>query len=203
MDEMRTRLAILAAVVFVVSITAQQATLASKSAGKVIVFDGSWWLTTPSNERDGASDCLTWVAHLQGFSSTPEQLREKITQYYLAHPSNKHSTVMDVWQKLTSAIPRKPKKATKGGDAWKNPHWYLNGGWWRQVPDEERKGFLEGYLLCMLERVNPPTEEYSRSISFYAEKIDAHIQAHPKANDDPVAIILSRFRDRPTGKAKD
>ncbi|MGP8271485.1 MAG: hypothetical protein ACLQLH_15570 [Terracidiphilus sp.] len=161
-------------------------------------FDGKWWVNTELGERsgflNGASDCLTWTAHKKGFNSTPEQIMDKIDKYYITHPGSASLNVIDVWQKV--ADHSKASAATSdSGEIWKNPHWYLNGGWWGQVSETEQLGFVEGYLWCLRTQVPAPTESYSGIATSYRRKIDAFVRANPKLGNEAVAVTLHRFRD--------
>jgi len=165
-------------------------------------YNGAWWLATDPDTRsgwlNGAADCLTWVAQLQGFNGTPEELDEKITGYYRSHPADLRMAVRDVWQKLVSNA--RTAKPTPGGETWKNKHWYLNGWWWQGESDDQRLGFAEGYLWCLRTQGNPPVDTYPRSPKFHVQKIDAYLKTHPKAEDEAVADILARFQDKPVRK---
>jgi hypothetical protein len=163
-------------------------------------YTREWWLKTDIGERsgflNGASDCLTWTAHKKGFNATPEQIMDNIDKYYKTHPGSVNLNVIDVWEKVVNHP--KPSKAVdkSNPEIWKNAHWYLNGGWWRQGNEDEQLGFVEGYLWCLKTQVSNPTESYSRSASFYRRKIDAFVRANPKMNSEAVAVTLHRFRDQ-------
>ena len=180
-----------------ITLAARQAPITEKS--RKAVYDGNWWLTKEVDERgafiDGADDCLTWVAHVKGFLGTGDQLQEKITQYYETHPVERTVPVMEVCRKLARGSP--VPKPSRGGEVWTNPHWYLNGLYWRQLNYETaQQAFLEGYLWCMRTCVGKPTETYSRPIAYYVHRISNYIKTHPKtADDEAIADILSRFRD--------
>jgi hypothetical protein len=163
-------------------------------------FNGKWWSVANVDERsgflNGAADCLTWKAHEKGFNETPEQLTDRITTFYKSHPGATSLTVIDVWRKLVKPPPSKDTDVN--GETWKNPHWYLNGEWWEQGNEPEQRGFLEGYLLCMRTCVPQPTETYSKSVSYYRDKVWDYLQAHPRtASNKAIADILSTLRDRP------
>jgi hypothetical protein len=161
-------------------------------------FDGEWWVRADKEERygfmNGAADCLTWTAHEEGFSGTPEQPADKISKFYKAHPEAANLAVVDVWKKV-AVQPGATKSPEPQGETWKNTHWYLNGLWWRGGTLLEEKGYLQGYLWCMNNRIDPKTDSYSRPVSYYQKKIDAYIKAHPNSDDEAVANILHRYRD--------
>ena len=162
-------------------------------------FDGKWWVDTELGERsgflNGASDCLTWTAHKKGFSSTPEQIMDKIDKYYKTHPGSASLNIIDVWQKVADH-PKASMATSDSGETWKNAHWYLNGDWWLQVGEAEQLGFVEGYLWCLRTQVPAPTDSYSGSASSYRRRIDSFVRASPKQSKESVAVTLYRYRDR-------
>lgn len=162
-------------------------------------FTGIWWLKADVEERsgflNGTADCLTWTAHKEGFNATPEQLLDRITKFYVAHPESVSLGIIDVWQKVADK-PKANNGADGQGERWKNAHWYLNGDWWSQVSEAQQLGFVEGYLWCLKTQVSAPTESYSASASSYRRKIDAFVKANPKLGKEAVAITLRRYRDQ-------
>jgi hypothetical protein len=101
--------------------------------------------------------------------------------------------VTAVWRKVLALVP--PDKPRSGDEKWPNPHGYYDGVWWHQIPESERLGFLEGYIGCMSRDVKQPSEGYSRSASYYDNRIWSYLDAHPKAMNEAIANILSRYRD--------
>lgn len=136
---------------------------------------------------------MTWEAHKKGYSATPEQLGKKITKLYESDPGTKSLSVLDAWQRVSPTEKEAP--APKGGETWTNPHWYLNGDWWAQEAQTEQTGFVEGYLWCVQTQVEGPHASYSKPASFYREKINAYVTAHPKLGKEAVAVTLARFKD--------
>ncbi|MFI5176705.1 MAG: hypothetical protein ACHQKY_17735 [Terriglobia bacterium] len=121
----------------------------------------------------------------------------KITRFYKVHPESADLTVVDVWRKIGGeSTPN--GGTTPQGETWKNPHWYLDGFWWRGASEAERFGFLEGYLWCIQTHFPAPSEKYSKPVNFYVERIDAFVKANDssKANREAVALILRRYRDK-------
>ncbi|MCZ2154208.1 MAG: hypothetical protein LC114_09990 [Bryobacterales bacterium] len=161
------------------------------------VYDGLWWSTLTVEERsgflEGSADCLTWAANVRGFSDPSARLVNKITRYYESHPEDKQTPVLDVWLRVRVAG---AAKLAEGAEVWTTPHWYLNGLWWRQSSESERRGFLKGYLGCFLTRVDSPKEQYSLSVNSYMSKIDEYVKAHPGADDEAIAVILRKYKDR-------
>jgi hypothetical protein len=74
----------------------------------------------------------------------------------------------------------------------------MDGFWWTDETPDQKLGFIEGYLWCMRTHVPAPAERYSRSASFYVEKIDGFTRAngYSKANREKVALILKRYQDK-------
>ena len=170
-------------------------------------FDGKWWSKTSSEEHsgfiNGAADCLTWTAHKKGFNATPEQLVHKITKFYKEHPESDDVSIVDVWKKLSAKTPPSAA-AAQPGETWKNAHWYLDGFWWLDETPDQKQGFVEGYLWCMRTQVTAPSETYSKSVSFYVEKIDAFARANAdsKADREKVASILRHYKDKTAATPK-
>jgi hypothetical protein len=166
-------------------------------------YDGKWWASADSGEKsgflNGAADCLTWIAHEKWVSRSIQWAVPKITDYYKAHAADNAVPVVDAWRKvLSEAAPETPRK---GGEAYTNPHGYYDGQYWQEASESERRGFLEGYLWCLRTRVQSPSETYSRAVSYYVERISDYVERHPKSDNEAIAAILSRFRDKPKSKA--
>jgi hypothetical protein len=176
---------------------------AEPRTGGLATYDGNWWLAVDPDEQsgylEGTADCLTWAAHKEGFSSTPAQLRDKISKYYKTNPAKKNVSVVEVWRRLTSSPGHKPNTKTEvhqQGETWSNPHWYLNGSWWQQAERAQRLGFLEGYLSCFHGYVKEPDTQYSRSADYYMTEISNYIRTHRDAYDQAIANILLEFKDQ-------
>ena len=147
---------------------------------------------------NGLADCMTWEAHKKGYNAAPEQLDERITKFYQTNAASKDLSILAAWQKVPST--GKQAAALKGGETWSNPHWYLNGDWWVKADRPEQQGFLEGYLWCLRTQVEEPHASFSKSDSFYWEKVNAFVTANPKLGREAVAKTLATFRDRPKPK---
>jgi hypothetical protein len=190
---------VLVSVSLAICASAQIQSHAPITSGDSEKFAGAWWLKADVEERsgflNGTADCLTWTAHKEGFNATPEQLSDKISKFYVAHPESVSLSIIDVWQKVTDN-PKVSKGADRQGERWKNAHWYLNGDWWSQVSEAQQLGFVEGYLWCLKTQASTPTDSYSASASLYRRKIDAFVRANPKLGKEAVAITLRRYRDK-------
>jgi hypothetical protein len=163
-------------------------------------YAGKWWANADSEERagfiNGAGDCLTWAAHIKGFSDPPEQIAGKIDGYYKSHSESADLSVVEVWEKVSANPGGTPGSKSDGGERWTNVHWYLNGDWWGQIGHSGEVGYLTGYIWCVNNRVQPRTDAYSRPINYYQERIEAYIDANPRAGNEAVADILHRLRDK-------
>lgn len=166
-------------------------------------YDGKWWSSADTEERSGflsgAGDYLTYVAHEKWVEGSSAYAIPRVTDYYKTHPADGELPVVDVWRKVLLAFP--PPKPLKGGEVFTNPHGYYDGLYWRGGNDAEHRGFLEGYISCLRTLVRPSSETYSRTVSYYVDKIDDYIEKHPKSDDEAVATILYRFRDMPKPKS--
>lgn len=164
-------------------------------------FAGTWWSKADVEERsgflNGTADCLTWTAHKKGFNATPEQLLDKITEFYRVHPESVNLSIIDVWLKVADK-PKAGNEAKEQGEIWKNAHWYLNGEWWMQVSEVQQLGFVEGYLWCLKTQISAPSESYSGSAGSYRRKIDAFVKKNPRQGKEALAITLRRYRDLET-----
>jgi hypothetical protein len=163
-------------------------------------YDGKWWANADSEERagfiNGAGDCLTWTAHIKGFSDPPEQVAGKIDKYYKSNSKSADLSVVHVWGKLAANPVGAHAPKSDDGERWTNAHWYLNGDWFGQIGNYGEVGYLMGYIWCVNNRVQPQTDTYSRPINYYQARIEAYIGAHPKAGNEAVADILHRLRDK-------
>lgn len=162
-------------------------------------FGGAWWTGADSEERagflQGAADCMTWAAHEPGFNATPDQLMNRITNFYRAHRESADLPVIYVWQQVVDRS-KPPKGSNASAETWSNAHWYLNGEWWMQSSELQQLGFVEGSLWCLKTQTPERTETYSKSASSYQRRIDEFVKANPKLGREAVATTLRRFRDK-------
>jgi hypothetical protein len=170
-------------------------------------FDGHWWLNhAETAERlgfvEGAQDCMTWVVHDQTFSAWPQQALNAITVYYRTHMDDQNALVLNVWRALAGGIP--PPTPAQRRDPWsqKPKGRYLGSAWWSNertwlVPPNQRGGFVEGYIWCLMSYADRAAETYSLSPYTYMYEIGDYLMAHPKAVSQPLADLLYMFRDKP------
>ena len=191
---------------FVLLCVAAVITMAQSASSSKTVYDGKWWLSANHDRQagflEGVADCLTWVAHEEGFNGTADQLQGRITAYYKKHPEQQSMLVTEVWSEVWAKLGKnvKPSKQPSGGETWSNAHWYLDGNWWGQGSTDEEKGFIEGFLWSMRSRVKDGAGNYPLPNSHYFSKVDQCIRNHPDSGNKPVAVILTRFRAQQTSK---
>jgi hypothetical protein len=192
-------LVLISALVLSIGTPAQTAPTAASGKYNKPQFDGKWWLSADPGERagfvNGLADCMTWEAHKKGYNATPEQVNDKITNFYQTNPASKNLSILVALQRVSTTERQAP--GAKGGETWNNPHWYLNGDWWAQVGQPEQQGFVEGYLWCLRNQVEEPHASFSKPEGFYWEKVNAFVTANPKLGKEAVAKTLTRFRDKP------
>lgn len=170
---------------------------------EIIAYEGRWWASAETEERAGfiwgASDCLSSDADLQGFWGTDEAIDAAISKYYRVHLREENLSIMEVWGKVGSSVhePEHPE----GGEIYDHPHGFLDGNWYKMEFYPKRIGYLQGYLGCLKTYVNDPPQSYSHTIGYYDDHVWDYIDAHPRAYDEVVAEMLSRFRDRTDGKS--
>jgi len=167
-------------------------------------YNGNWWASVDRDEHsgfyDGSDDCLTSDAHVgskffgTSLDSDFDAFDLEVTKYYREHPDEKLLPVIEVSRRVGRQI-GKDTPQTPGGEKWTNPHWYLNGDWYQHESEAERFGYLEGYIGCLRTYVKNDSARYSQPIHYYDDKIWDYIDA-AKTNDEAVADILRRFRDR-------
>jgi hypothetical protein len=162
-------------------------------------YDGNWWAAADHYERDGffwgAADCQKWDAHVPVSYDTSDEAFEAITRYYDAHRGSRALPVVEVWKRVAAQVPI--PKPLKGGEVWNNPHGFLNGFWYQQGAESRRFGFLEGYIGCLRTYIKGSVESYAKPIQYYDDNIWGYTKAHPKAEDEAIADILRRFREKP------
>lgn len=179
------------------------------NTGQTAHFDGKWWSKASVDERsgflNGADDCLTWAAreeiwpkNQRAFGGTWAQMNDAITKFYADHPESQQLSVVEVWKRVIAQSNRKTTADSNNAETWKNPHWYFDGFWWLDATEDERQGFVEGYLWCIRTHVPDSQDRYSKPVTFYVEKIDAFARANAnsKADREKIASILQRYRDK-------
>ena len=175
-------------------------------AAKPAARDGKWWASADTDRRDGffwgAGDCLGAEAHIphsffgtsRGFNS--DAFDKEVSRFYADHPRDSKLPVIEVWRKVGPQIGR-DSPHTKGGEVYKGDHGFLDGLWYRGASYSDRLGFLEGYTECLRHYVAQPSATYSRPVTYYDDKIWDYVAAHPAADEEAIATMLFRYRDKP------
>jgi hypothetical protein len=163
------------------------------------IYDGNWWELANSDTRSGffwgTADCLVWEAHQKGFSGSFDDFATAVSNFYKAHPAERSLPVVDAWRR--SAAGKRPHEASSRGEVYRNPHWDLDGLWYRQAPYDQRIGFLDGYIGCWRAYVQPSKDTYAKPSDYYDRKVWNYISAHPEADRKPIAGVLALFQDKP------
>ena len=103
---------------------------------------------------------------------------------------------IEVWRRVGPQIGRDTPQ-TKGGEVYKGDHGFVDGLWYRHSSYSDRLGFLEGYIECLRHYVAQPSATYSRPVTYYDDNIWDYVAAHPAADEEAIAKLLFRYRDKP------
>jgi len=169
-------------------------------------FDGRWWAGASYEEKDGYisghEDCYGSGAkgprNTKGW--TGRDYMNAVDAYYRSHSENANAAVGLVLETIDRTAKSRP--LPKGGEIWKEPHGYYDGQFWREASENERLGYLEGYLLCYSKMMNGARVKFSDTPSKYRTLINEYVESHPKSDDEKLAYILYRFRDRALARPK-
>jgi len=150
-------------------------------------IDGDWWAgASPETRRgviNGAFDCLT-SEHGAKLPKLPvPELTAKVDAVLGQSGSNK--TVANA---LLVLLPESGPAAPGGGDYSKEKHGWFDGYYWGSAADDERYGFLVGYLSCGTD-LTVSTER----VKGYRDQIDSWYERHPSSNAK-IADVLARVR---------
>jgi hypothetical protein len=202
---MKTLLACIGAMLCCMTLTAYpqaQPTTSARKAGQVR-YDAKWWADADHDRHKGffwgASDCLTFTAHVgRGFFGTSgwfnsDAFDKEVTDYYLRNPGAGTIPVIEVWRKVGRQIASQTPY-TPGGEVDSSP--FGDGLWYRGASFSERLGYLEGYIGCVRNYVRQPSESYSHPIEYYDDHVWDYVAARPEADQEAIADILRRFRDK-------
>jgi hypothetical protein len=89
------------------------------------------------------------------------------------------------------ALPKNTPPATAGGEDYsKEKHGWFDGYYWGSSKDDERSGFLVGYLSCG----NTLNTSMAR-IDEYRGEIDSWYDGHPSSNAK-IADVIAEVRTR-------
>lgn len=178
---------------------APKAGAVSASSGKP-ALDGRWWGTISPAERsgyiDGYEDCYVYDAKGVHTATgwTSNQFAQAVDAYYREHRDERTSLVSVVLKAINRTGKSRP--IPKGGEEWKERHGYYDGLWWRGSSPLEQLGYVEGYLSCDSTEVSNPARIFSKSARAYVRLLNTYMKDHLHSDEEKVADILSRFRDR-------
>jgi hypothetical protein len=162
-------------------------------------LDGRWWRTLQQDEKwgyvEGHDDC--WVSDAKNFrkrvASVPDWIAA-VDDYYAKHPADQDEVVHEILNRVDRPALGN-RKPLPGAEVWTEPHGYLDGLWWRGGSPISQSGYLEGYL-CRQQITGRPPARFSKSIVSYRNLITDYVAARPSRDDEKLANILYRFRDR-------
>lgn len=156
-------------------------------------INSTWWAGASVETRrgaiNGAFDCLTWQHGAKLPRLSVPELSSKVDAALAQGGADK--TLADALR----ALPKESGPATSGGEDYsKEKHGWFDGYYWGSASDEERSGFLVGYLSCG----NVLAVSVER-VKTYRKQIDSWYERHPSSNAK-IADVLSRV-DQPNSKS--
>jgi hypothetical protein len=174
-------------------------------------YDGHWWLSITSGERqgflDGYYDCYTYEYNGPARFTTnpPARAIYFVTQFYEGDPTRLNQAVSDAYYRFRD---RPDDAPAKKDEPMKEPHRNYYGLAWQQMGGVGGKasqlGFVEGYLWCHAHLSQNKGGTYSKSPSEYAalitqwyRYIEATNEIDTKREPAKIADVLFNFRDRP------
>jgi len=145
---------------------------------------------------DGFGDCYVYDAKGKSTAGgwTASHFVQAVAAYYRQHENERTTPVSTILRQINRT--GKPRPTLKGGEEWKEAHAYYDGLWWRGSSAAEQLGYIEGYLSCYSNEMTSQGTVFSKAAPEYVNLITSHIKAHPQSDDEKLAIILRRFRDR-------
>jgi hypothetical protein len=168
-------------------------------------YDGKWWNSVSKDQRTefiaGYIDCASDDAGQLNLANASWNLLEpKITKFYRENASNLMKPVITVLLQIT--LQERPQKR-KDGEVFSEKHGIFDGEYWRQIMDEERLGFIEGYLACQ-KQYNKPAASFSREAQWYVTQIsnwygiraDNPSEINEKRSSKKIADVLFLFKDK-------
>lgn len=123
---------------------------ATLSAQTSLGFDRGWWMGISQEEQlgfvSGYLDCYIYDAHGGGNTSgSLQSYVDNVSQFYRSDTTDTGKSVPDL---LRRQITARSASTAKSASSSSNSHSYFNGNYWRQLEDERRIGFVEGYASC-------------------------------------------------------
>jgi hypothetical protein len=168
-------------------------------------YDGKWWNSVSKGERTGFLagyiDCMAYDAGQKNMADASWDLLEpKITKFYRGSASDLIKPVATVLVQVSSrGIP--PKSGE--GETYSEKHGIFDGEYWRQLSDDERLGFIEGYVACQ-KQYNKPAASFSHEARWYVAQIsgwygiraDDPSEISEKRSSKKIADALFLFKDK-------
>jgi hypothetical protein len=125
---------------------------------------------------------------------TASQFVRAVAEHFRQHPDQRTMPVSAVLKEINRT--GKPRPIPKGGEDWKESHGYYDGLWWRGASAPEQLGFVEGYLSCYSTEMPSASGIFSKSAPDYVRLMNSYMQGHAHSDEEKLADILNRFRDR-------
>lgn len=176
------------------------AVVASVWLGCAGPYSGNWWRSVSVDERSGFlagyADCHIFDLARPGLSGIAGTLAERrVTEYYQSHPDDRGKSVGAVLLLVANqAIPPPAAPGFGPAESYPGPHGGFDGDYWRQMPPEHRRGFVEGYLECRKQGGRP----LPRSADWYVPRITEWYrvvddQADVERAPEKIADVLMRL----------
>jgi len=163
-------------------------------------FDGEWWKVTAPEERvgfiNGYYDCYRYDAKARKTAKgSAVEFQKAISDFYEAHQDQLRTSVPDLLRRLAVTY-KSPLIRPRNGEVWREPHGFYDGLWWKQSEPKEQIGYLEGYIRCYSHDVRQPRARFSKRVAEYQESITQYYNHPEHTEDDKIAYVLYRFRDK-------
>jgi len=167
--------------------------LFSACAG-AISYDGNWWNSVSKGEKTdflaGYINCAVYDAEQTNMAGVAWNLLEpEITKFYRENTSELKTPVVTVLAQFGSTEKLKPPP---GGESYPGKYGMFDGEYWRKSFDDERLGFITGYIACQRE-FKKPEASFSREVQWYVDQISKWYGIQP---DDPSEINTERSLDK-------
>jgi len=164
-------------------------------------FDRKWWTSVDSEEQQGFilgfSDCYgDTLRHKVRSDATNVEFRKAVNDFYTTHTDQNSTDVPELVIRLLRTL-KSSVHQLPGGEVWNEPHGFLDGQYWNESTENERTGFLEGYIKCYENYTRRPRVRFSRTASEYSELLTRYFE-NPGADhtDEKIAHVLHRFGDK-------
>lgn len=173
--------------------------LSTSSVAQTRIDRACWQGTLPRMRYaaiDGAIDCLVYdhghkLPRTPGKSLHKPQLDQRVDAAFAG--ANSRGTLADVLMdlRLYSNSPR----STPGGESYPEKHGYFDEYYWIQSAEDERTGFLIGYLSCGRELRVPMSqvEKLQQQIESWYESHQAPPDAKEGRNEK-IADVIAQIR---------